>query len=68
MRRRATAAALYGALIVSALPVLVPYLWMVTISLSATSGTVDTSILWQTVAVLLAAAGLGVAAGRLRPG
>lgn len=68
VRRRATAIALYGALIVSALPVLIPYLWMVTISLSATSGTVDTSILWQTAAVLLVAAGLGVAAGRLRPG
>lgn len=43
-------------------PVLLPYFWMVTISLSARTGGVDSTVLWLSCAVLLpAAVGYGIA-------
>ncbi len=42
-------------LAVTSAPIILPYLWVVTISFSARTGGVDSSILWRAVAVLLPA-------------
>lgn len=52
-RRRMTQAVLYAILIVTSLPVVLPYFWMVTISFSATSGSTDTFVLWRSIAILV---------------
>lgn len=51
-RRRWTMTALYAFLIVVSVPILIPYLWMFTISISATTGGTDTFVLWRAVAIL----------------
>lgn len=51
-RRRWTTATLYAFLVLTALPVLVPYFWLFTISVSATSGSAETFVLWRAVAIL----------------
>ncbi len=45
---------LYGFLVVGALPILVPYLWLVTVAFSGRTGA-STFVLWRTLAVLLPA-------------
>ncbi len=54
-RRGLSQAAMIGFLIVSALPILLPYLWLFTISASARTGGVESSALWRSCAVLLPA-------------
>ncbi len=45
---------LYGFLVVGSLPILVPYLWLVTVAFSGRTGA-STFVLWRTLAVLLPA-------------
>ncbi len=55
-RRRLWArGALLSFLVVVSIPVLLPYLWMVTISVSARTGGVETAVLWKACAVLVPA-------------
>lgn len=51
-RRMLVQAGLIGFLLVTSAPVLIPYFWMVTISLSARTGGVDSVVLWRACAVL----------------
>jgi inositol-phosphate transport system permease protein len=53
-RRRATTALLYAVLLLGSLPILVPYLWLVTVALSGHAGA-STLVLWRTLAVLIPA-------------
>jgi inositol-phosphate transport system permease protein len=53
-RRRASMGFLYVAMALGALPVLVPYLWLVTVAFSGRTGA-STFVLWRTLAVLLPA-------------
>jgi inositol-phosphate transport system permease protein len=50
-RRQWTMALLYAFLIAASLPIVVPYLWLFTMSFSATGGT-STLVLWRTLAIL----------------
>lgn len=52
-RRIVSQSLLIGFLLVVSLPVLIPYLWMFAISLSAKTGTVSTGILWRACAVIV---------------
>jgi inositol-phosphate transport system permease protein len=45
---------LYGFLVIGSLPILVPYLWLVTVAFSGRTGA-STFVLWRTLAVLLPA-------------
>ena len=51
--RRAKLGAIYGFLIAVSVPVLLPYFWMVSVAFSSKTGTVDTVILWRSMAILL---------------
>lgn len=51
-RRFLSQALLIGFLLAVSLPVLVPYVWMFAISVSAKTGTVSTAILWKACAVV----------------
>ncbi|MEX0852858.1 MAG: carbohydrate ABC transporter permease [Bauldia sp.] len=53
-RRRTQNLLLYGLMVLGALPVLVPYLWLFTVAFSGRTGT-STLVLWRTLAVLLPA-------------
>jgi inositol-phosphate transport system permease protein len=53
-RRRTTTLLLYAFLVLGSLPVLVPYLWLVTVAFSGRMGA-STLVLWRTLAVLLPA-------------
>ena len=54
-RRRMTKNLLiYGFLVIGSLPILVPYLWLVTVAFSGRTGA-STFVLWRTLAVLLPA-------------
>jgi inositol-phosphate transport system permease protein len=53
-RRRTTTLLLYAFLVLASLPVLVPYLWLVTVAFSGRTGA-STLVLWRTLAVLLPA-------------
>jgi inositol-phosphate transport system permease protein len=53
-RRRLSTGLLYGAMVLGALPVLVPYLWLVTVAFSGRTGA-TTFVLWRTLAVALPA-------------
>lgn len=53
-RRRATTGLLYGFLVLGSLPILVPYLWLVTVAFSGRTGA-STLVLWRTLAVLMPA-------------
>lgn len=54
-RRRATrTAALYVILVLGSLPILVPYLWLVTVAFSGRTGA-STDVLWRTLGILLPA-------------
>ena len=53
-RRRTTNLLLYGFMTLGALPVLVPYLWLVTVAFSGRTGA-STFVLWRTLAVILPA-------------
>ena len=54
-RRRATrTATLYVILVLGSLPILVPYLWLVTVAFSGRTGA-STDVLWRTLGVLLPA-------------
>jgi inositol-phosphate transport system permease protein len=70
-RRQWTMALLYAFLIAASLPIVVPYLWLFTMSFSATGGT-STLVLWRTLAILAPALlalwlmNVGVADRRLR--
>jgi inositol-phosphate transport system permease protein len=54
LRRRLSTGFLYVAMALGALPVLVPYLWLVTIAFSGRTGA-STLVLWRTLAVILPA-------------
>jgi inositol-phosphate transport system permease protein len=54
LRRRLSTGFLYVAMTLGALPVLVPYLWLVTVAFSGRTGA-DTLVLWRTLAVVLPA-------------
>ncbi len=51
--RRVKLGAIYGFLIAVSLPVLLPYFWMVSVAFSSKTGTVDTIILWRSMAILV---------------
>ena len=53
-RRRTTTLLLYAFLVLGSLPILVPYLWLVTVAFSGRMGA-STLVLWRTLAVLLPA-------------
>lgn len=54
LRRRATTALLYGVLALGSLPILVPYLWLFTVSVSGRTGA-STTVLWRTLAIIMPA-------------
>ncbi len=55
-RRRALAhALLIGFLVLVSLPIILPYFWMFTISVSARTGGVESAVLWRSCAVLVPA-------------
>jgi inositol-phosphate transport system permease protein len=54
LRRRLSTGFLYVAMTLGALPLLVPYLWLVTVAFSGRTGA-DTLVLWRTLAVVLPA-------------
>ena len=62
VRRRMSMGLLYVAMALGALPVLVPYLWLVTVAFSGRTGA-STFVLWRTLAVLVPALVLGSIAG-----
>ncbi len=51
-RRNISQAVLIGFLVIVSIPILLPYLWMLTISVSAKTGSIDTLVLWKSVALL----------------
>lgn len=53
-RRRMTTAFLYVVLILGSLPIVVPYLWLVTVAVSGRTGT-STVVLWRAMAVAMPA-------------
>jgi inositol-phosphate transport system permease protein len=53
-RRRLSTGLLYAAMALGALPILIPYLWLVTVAFSGRTGA-STFVLWRTLAVLLPA-------------
>ncbi|MFO1035828.1 MAG: carbohydrate ABC transporter permease [Geminicoccaceae bacterium] len=53
-RRSATTWLLYGVLVLGSLPILVPYLWLVTVAFSGRTGA-STMVLWRTLGILLPA-------------
>ena len=53
--RRAKAAGLYAFLIAVSLPIILPYLWLVTIAFSARTGVADTAVLWRSMLVVVPA-------------
>jgi inositol-phosphate transport system permease protein len=53
-RRRLSMGLLYAAMALGALPILLPYLWLVTVAFSGRTGA-STFVLWRTLAVLLPA-------------
>lgn len=55
IRRRVAYGAMIGLLLVASLPVLLPYFWMLTISVSAKTGGVESAVLWKSCAVLVPA-------------
>jgi inositol-phosphate transport system permease protein len=52
---RARAIALYAFLIAVSLPIILPYLWLVTIAFSAKAGVAETMVLWRSMLVLVPA-------------
>jgi inositol-phosphate transport system permease protein len=54
VRRRATTGFLYAFLVLGSLPIVVPYLWLVTVALSGRTGA-DTIVLWRALAILMPA-------------
>ncbi len=54
VRRRSQDLLLYAFMVLGALPILVPYLWLVTVAFSGRTGA-STFVLWRTLAVLLPA-------------
>ncbi len=53
MRRRLTHGALIALLIIVSLPIIMPYFWMLTISVSSRTGDVESAVLWKSLAVLV---------------
>lgn len=53
--RRAKAAGLYAFLIAVSVPIILPYLWLVTIAFSARTGVADTLVLWRSMLVVVPA-------------
>ncbi|MFP6642220.1 MAG: carbohydrate ABC transporter permease, partial [Candidatus Latescibacterota bacterium] len=51
--RRAKLGAIYGFLIAVSVPVLLPFFWMASVAFSSKTGTVDTIILWRSMAILV---------------
>lgn len=70
-RRRASELLLYAFLVAGSLPILLPYLWLVTVAFSGRTGA-STAVLWQALAILVpalvawSAIRLGLAVGRLQ--
>jgi len=52
-RRKISIAILIGFLVMTSLPIMLPYFWMLTISVSARTGGVDSVVLWKSCGVLL---------------
>lgn len=68
-RRRLGSWALIAFLILASLPIMLPYFWMLTISISAKTGGADSVVLWKACGVLLpAVAGVALSRGVLPPG
>jgi inositol-phosphate transport system permease protein len=61
-RRRLSVGLLFAAMALGALPILVPYLWLVTVAFSGRTGA-STFVLWRTLAVVLPALVLGSIVG-----
>src|SRR5262245_37799217 len=53
--RKGKALAMYIFMIAISLPIVLPYFWLVTIAFSARTGTVETTVLWRSVLVLVPA-------------
>ena len=51
--RRAKLGAIYGFLIAVSVPVLLPFFWMASVAFSSKTGTVETVVLWRSMAVLV---------------
>lgn len=54
VRRRAKNVLLYSVLVLGSMPILVPYLWLFTVSVSGRTGA-TTVVLWRTLAIILPA-------------
>ncbi len=53
--RRAKSTALYGFLIASSIPIVVPYFWLITIAFSADKAIVESDMLWRSVLLFVPA-------------
>lgn len=53
--RRARSGALYAFMIAVSLPIILPYLWLVTIAFSSKTGVAETDVLWRSMLVLVPA-------------
>ncbi|MEZ5670150.1 MAG: carbohydrate ABC transporter permease [Alphaproteobacteria bacterium] len=53
IERRVRTGAVYAFLIAVSLPIILPYIWLVTVALSADRGIAETDVLWRAVAVLV---------------
>ena len=51
--RRAKTGSIYAFLIAVSIPIILPYVWLVTIAFSAKTGIAETDVLWRAVAILV---------------
>lgn len=54
-RRGAKTGSIYAFLIAVSVPIILPYIWLVTVAFSAKAGTADTDVLWRSVLILVPA-------------
>ncbi|MEE9249896.1 MAG: carbohydrate ABC transporter permease [Alphaproteobacteria bacterium] len=55
IRRRVAYGVMVGLLLITSLPILMPYFWMLTISVSSRTGDVESVVLWKSLAALVPA-------------
>lgn len=53
MERGIKAGSIYAFLIAVSVPIILPYIWLVTVAFSSKTGVADTQVLWRSVAVLV---------------
>lgn len=53
VQRRAKAGGVYAFLIAVSVPIILPYIWLVSVAFSAKTGVADTQVLWRAVIVLV---------------